>query len=156
MGPRLLAPRARWVGAALLGLGVGLAFVRFGLGVRPAWLELPAFAVYSAYFEVKAFTVFSKNLTDELILLLSLGGLWVLAFSAEPREDAAVAHERAAAWALALRLQLLFLGLAVVTVFGLGFVYVLVANLYAPVVLFLVLFRWRRWRVAARAEVTAC
>lgn len=155
MGARLLPPWAKWVGAAALGLGAALAVVRFGFGLRPAWLELPVFAAYSAYFEVKRFTVITKNVTDELLLLLSFGGLAAIALSRERDETEALGRLRGEALLLALKLNVALLALAVLTLFGVGFVYALVANVYALLLLYVVVFHARRRALRAAAPMEA-
>lgn len=119
---------------------------RFRYGFRPAVLDAKLFAVYSAYFEVKTLGVIEKNATDELALLLVLGGLVTAAMSKERTEDGRVAALRLKAALFALSAGSAAVVAAAFFFFGLGFVYVLVANLVVPLVLYLATFRWLAWR----------
>lgn len=153
---RLLPPWAAWAGAVALAAGTGLAVARFGYGVKPSWLELPVFALSSAYFEARAFTVITKNLTDELTLLLTVGGLFALALSRASDETDASARLRLDSLLLALKLNVVLLAVALLTVFGVGFVGVLVANLYALPALFLLVFHVRRAKARRGATEAPC
>ncbi len=148
MRERLFPPWGKKVGVAALALGLCLGVLRLGFGVKPGWLELPVFAMSSAYFESKFFTVITKNLTDEVILLSTLGGLFLVALSRERDETLRTALLRLDSLLLALKVNAVLLGAALVTVFGLGFVGVLFANLYTLLGVYLLVFHTRLRRPA--------
>lgn len=77
----LLPGTLRIPGSIFLTAGLTLLILRFYYGIKPEWLELPVFAVYSAYLDVKYMTVIQNQLVEEFGGLLLLAGLYMIAFS---------------------------------------------------------------------------
>lgn len=151
----MLSRRWQYPGWALLIPGVVLAVVRFRYGVRLEVFDARVFALYSAFIETRTFTFMPNSLSEEVPGLLMLAGLLLLAFSRESDEDEAIGHLRLQCFVLAFQLNALVMVLAFLTVFGLGFVAVLSANLFSTLILHGVLFRLglRRLRSTRAAAV---
>jgi len=148
----LLPSRFRWLGSALLLLGLALGVARFRFGFRPAFLHVKLFALYSAFFETKSFTLIEKNATDEVAALLLLAGLFAVAFSRERREDASLDALRLRALFAAVAADCLLLALSLFLVFGVGFVLVLATNMFATLTLYVIIFRCLLAARAVRAR----
>lgn len=66
---------------ALLCIGVGLVGMYFFIirGIKPDWLQLNVFTLYSKYLETKSFTIIQNNQGDELsVTIYWIGWLLIL------------------------------------------------------------------------------
>lgn len=68
----LLPYKFKLAGYFLLLPAIALVYLRFSLGIKFSFLQLPAFAVYSSYLEVKTFSLIQNNYTEELTALILL------------------------------------------------------------------------------------
>lgn len=151
----LLPVSCRWLGLALIAPGLALGIGKLAFGFSPTWLQLPAFALHVAYFQPRACVWITTNLTEEFAMSLPLVGLHLLAFSREPTEHAGLVGMRLRALLGAFWLNCLLLTMLILTVFGTTFLYVLVAQLYTGVVMYLVTFRILHWRSLRRHRSSA-
>lgn len=114
------------------------------------WLEWPVPALYGDTFLGNMprnwFIVFENNLTDELAAVLTLAGAMCLAFSRQPVEDEYVSRLRldSLLWATYVHHGLLLL--SVIFVYGSGFFVVLVLNVCAFLLVFIIRFYLLLWR----------
>ena len=147
----LLPSRAREIGWALLCAGAAFAFFVLRLGKRPAALDVRIFALYSAFFEKRSFAWIEKNLSIELTICVVLLGLFCVLFARERQETELTSALRVRALVGALFVNTALLCASLFTVFGLGFVYVLVVNLFSTFALAAVWFRYSVWRARRRS-----
>ena len=82
------------------------------------------------------------NLTDTLSILSLIGGMGLIAFSREAIEDEMIAQLRLKAFQGSLLVNYILLILATLLVWGLSYHSVLVYNLFTPLLIFILRFRW--------------
>jgi len=122
--------------------GVIALFIRFGLGVKPGFLDIKVFAIYSSIFESQYFTLVGNNVSEEIGLLLLLAGLFLISFSFEKNENEHVWKIRLKAIFIAIMLNCILLFAATLFVFGWGFLAVMSANLFSVLVFYNFIFRY--------------
>ena len=133
----------KWKYAGIVLFGISLIMTVWYL-IGDAQLELPVFAVVSAFFQTKWFVVYKTNIFDELIMLSALGGCFLMVFSRERTELPSFNLLRLRCWFDAVKYNALFMLLAIVFVYGTGFIVVLVVNMVLCMLLYLILFAFRK------------
>jgi hypothetical protein len=132
----------RLAGWVLLVPALFAAVLRFHFGLKPKVLECTVFAVYSSYFETRYFAFVQNNMAEEIAGVLLLLGLFFVGFSRERREDCRVDELRFRSLLLAVYINSALTLLSLLFVFGLGFVQVLIANLFTALVFYIAIFRY--------------
>jgi hypothetical protein len=89
---------------------------------------------------------FSVLITD-VILLTLISGLLLIGFSKEQTEDEQIFQLRLSCLQWSMYLNYLVLILSVVFINGLHFFYVIVYNMFTPLLFFTVVFRWRIYQL---------
>ena len=80
--PPWLLPRFfRFIGIFLTLAGIVLTILRFWAGIKPDFLEMKVFVIYSAYLETHEFSLITNNISEEICGIVLLLGLFFLAFS---------------------------------------------------------------------------
>ncbi|MHC1780508.1 MAG: hypothetical protein AB9922_09755 [Bacteroidales bacterium] len=138
-----LSHRIKYLGWILFCAGIvtGVLFAFFNLVIN-----LPVLAIFSSFMETKYFAVFTTNFTDELTLLLLLGGIFMIVFSKERGEEDSIDISeiffkiRARSIFRAIFYNTLFLIFSILFIFGQGFFWVLVFNLLSIFVIYLIIF----------------
>ncbi|MBK9356253.1 MAG: hypothetical protein IPN08_02500 [Bacteroidales bacterium] len=133
----LLSFHWKIVGFILLLAGIFLAILFFMFDFR---FTIPVFAVYSAFFETKVFTIIRTNFADELTMLTLMAGLALVAFSKERKEDAEFNIFRIKALYKAITINTIILLASVIFIFGSGFMAVMVVNIFLTLILYLVFY----------------
>ena len=128
---------AGWI-FAISGFTIGL--LRFQHNVQPRWLEIKVFAVYYSFFESKYFSTVDHNVTDEIAGILLLCGLIFLCFSREKIEDEHMPELRLRALLLSLYANTAFLILSIIVIYGIGFITILVINLFSLLFFYFIIF----------------
>ncbi len=128
--------KAGWL---LLILGLVFATAYAFLDFR---FTMPVFALFSYFAEVKFLAVFETNFADELTMVFLLSGLFLLSFSKEKKETARLEHLRNKALIKAFLYNTLFLFFSILFVYGMGFLGVLVVNLFSPLIIYLAAFAY--------------
>jgi hypothetical protein len=124
----------------IAGLILGTLFAFFNLVIN-----FPVLAIFSSFLEEKYFTVFTTNVTDELTLLLILGGMFLVVFSKDHLEENSQESSeklfeiRAKSMFKALYYNTILLFFSIIFVFGQGFFWVMILNLLSVFVLYLVI-----------------
>ncbi|MDD5571041.1 MAG: hypothetical protein PHD97_07775 [Bacteroidales bacterium] len=125
-------------------IGWFLVLIGVALGILYVWFNLrfiiPVFAVYSSYLETKMFVISRTNFADELILTSCLIGFFLIVFSVEKNETENLNLIRAKALIKSFVLNNVFLFLSVLFVYGYGFVYILIFNVFSFSVFYLLFF----------------
>ena len=124
-------------GYVLAGAGIIMAVLYFTVNFR---FEIPVFAVFSSYMEVKFFTFFKTNFADELIILSILAGLLLLVFTREKEEKEEFRELRFRAAALTALLNSAVLAASLLFIYGGGFMGILIGNIFSPFILYLLIF----------------
>jgi hypothetical protein len=84
-----------------------------------------------------------ENFTCELIGLLLLAGALLVAFSKEKREDEYLVHLRLSALIWAVYVNAALTALAFVMLYGFNFLYFMMCNLFAVLLLFIAKYQWK-------------
>ncbi len=138
----LLHRNYRFAGWILFSLGIVLSIIRFYYGIKLQILDLKTFAIYSSFFETKTFVVIRNNLTEETAALLALVGLLFITFSKEEEENQDVSNLRLRSLITAFYVNTIFLIISIFFVFGIGFVEVMMVNLFTPFLFYLIIFKY--------------
>lgn len=124
--------------------GVGLTMAGLVLLAGYAWLDFrvtaPVWAILSSFFETRAFTVTTTNLTDELLMVALLCGLSFMVLAEEKDEKRRYAVLRLKAWMSAFAINTALLLFTVFFFYGTAFVTILAINLYSTAVVYLIIF----------------
>jgi branched-subunit amino acid transport protein AzlD len=137
----LLPGNFRFAGILFLVSGLFLGVIRFYFGIKPDVLDMKPFAFYSSYIENKYLQFVGNNMSEEIVGLLVLCGLFSIAFSSDKEETPFKEQLRVKALYLTVYAQLVFLILSLLFTFGFAFVYMLMANMIFPLVFFIISFR---------------
>jgi branched-subunit amino acid transport protein AzlD len=137
----LLPGTFRFAGILFFLTGIFLGVIRFYFGVKPDLLDMKPFAFYSSYVENKYMQFIGNNMSEEIVGLLILCGLFLIAFSRDKVENELKAFMRVKALYLTVYAQIIFLILSILFTFGFAFVYMLMANMVFPIIFFLLSFR---------------
>lgn len=139
----LLNTKFRIVGMVITVTGVLFSYLHFGRGIKPDFLETKVFAIYSSYFDTKYFQVIPNNISEELCGILLLTGLFLIAFAREKKEEPHFNDLRFKALILTFYSSAAILFFSFIFIFGLGFMKVVILNIYIPLVLYILLFRYQ-------------
>lgn len=141
-GIYLLPNKFKIIGVLLFVVGIIITIIRFYFGVKPDWLDIKVFAVYSSFLQTKYFTFITNNILEELSGLILLVGLVFIAFSKEKTENEIIEQIRIRSFFYSVYSNILFTVFAFIFIFGLGFVYYLVLNMFVSLLLFIFIFRY--------------
>lgn len=132
----------RIYGWVILLFGLILGVIRFYFGVKPEFLNIKVFAVYSKYFETNYFKVIENHVSEELTALLILVGLFVISFTKEKIENESVSAIRYKSFILTFYINTLIIVLSFLFVYGFGFINILVINVFSPFIIYIILSRY--------------
>jgi hypothetical protein len=124
---------------------VGLALIFSHIPVRAVWERINPSIDQSHRLPVNPgdSTLFTgSHLFFITTTLLVLSGLFLIAFSKEKREDEQISKLRLDSLQWAVYLNYLTLAASVVFINGISFIDILRLNLYVPLVIFIIRFRW--------------
>lgn len=113
----LLPYRFRHAGYVMIILGFGAAYLYFR-GGRPAFFEIPVFAVVTSYAETRWFVIALTNSLDEIAFLFLLIGLLFIGFSKKKTENHLTNHTRIKALFYSAYITTILWGTAYLTVYG--------------------------------------
>lgn len=137
----LIPHKYKFVGIILLLLGIIAAYLRFYLGIKPTYLNLPVFAFYSSYLETKSFQVITNNISEEIVSLLLLLGLMFINFSKEVVENEIVNSIRLFSFSSSVLLNSVVLFFSVLFIYGFAFVNLLMLNMFSQLLFYQIIFR---------------
>ncbi len=136
----LLPRKYRFVGYLFLLIGFVSGFVRFYLGIKPDYLTLPVFAIYSEFIETKTFQFITNNISEEITALFCITGLFLIAFSKNKYEYESTQLIRLRALVYSIYFNTILLILSTMFVYGFGFITVLIVNIVSQLALFVLIF----------------
>jgi hypothetical protein len=141
-GKSMLLPGTfRFAGILFFVAGVFLGIIRFYFGIKPEVFDLKPFAFYSSYVENKYMQFVGNNMSEEVVGLLILLGLFMIAFARDKKETEIKDHLRVKALYLTIYIQTIFLVVSFLFTFGFAFVYMLIINIAFPFIVFIITFR---------------
>lgn len=146
----LLPNKLRIVGWLLLFVGIIFTAFRFYFGLKPEFLEIKVFAIYSSFLQKKYFSFITNNISEEICGLSILIGLFFLAFSKEKNENMNTLEIRIHSLFYANFLNVILLGLSFLFIFGLGFVHILILNIFLFLILFIIIFQYNLYQYRNR------
>ena len=146
----LLPNRFRIKGYGILAAGILTAILRFYYGYKPEILDLKVFAFYSSFLETKFFSIIEHNITDEIAELLLLLGLFLSAFTKEKNEEKYISI-RFRTLMLSFYFNCIFLFLCILFVYGLGFIEILMMNLYSNLLFYIIIFKILKYKYEKKA-----
>jgi hypothetical protein len=136
----------RFAGFVLFIPGLALGYLWGFAGFKPEWLSVPVFAVYSEYLKTVILGMTKTNLADELAgILLLTGTLWFVC-SKEKSESTTLDLLRYKALLLSVLINSAFLLFSILFIFGIGFIDVMIINLFSQLFLYLLVFRFLVFR----------
>ena len=145
MRSRFLLPHS-WRMAGIVIFLIGLAFF-----IADQWLNVEIFTWHHLRsFESQTLTgpSMDENFADEIKMLLILFGLIMIAFSKERIEDEYIAQQRLDSLQWAIYVNYAIFEICILTVYGGAFFSVTIYNVYTPLIIFIVRFRWMMYRVS--------
>lgn len=137
----LLPHKFMFVGLLLVVLGVISAYTRFYLGIKPSFLTIPVFTIYSSFIDTKTFQIITNNISEEIVILLLLIGLLLINFSKEKFEDDIVDNFRFKALLYSVLINSILLLLSTVFIYGLAFISILSINIFSQLFIYQIFFR---------------
>lgn len=137
-----LPNKLRIYGWVILLFGIILGVSRFYFGVKPEFLNIKVFAVYSKYFETNYFKVIENHVSEELIALLLLVGLFIISFTKEKIENDSVSAIRYKSLIFTFYINTVLIALSFLFVYGFGFINILVINVFSPFIIYIILSRY--------------
>ena len=137
-----LPNKLRIHGWVILLFGIILGVSRFYFGVKPKFLNIKVFAVYSKYFETNYFKVIENHVSEELTALLILVGLFIISFTKEKIENDSVSAIRYKSLIFTFYINTVLIALSFLFVYGFGFINILVINVFSPFIIYIILSRY--------------
>jgi hypothetical protein len=110
------------------------------MNLKPAFLNIKVFAVFSYYFEKKYFSVIENDAGEEIIIILFLSGLFMISFSKLKIETDDSVLLRIRAIILSIYINTVFLLLSALLIYGVGFLAIAVVNCFSFFIFYLVIF----------------
>ena len=141
-GKYLLPHYWQKAGWALFLLGVIALYLRFGLGIKPDWLLVKVFTFYSSIMETRYFTVTTNNISEEIGILLTGLGLFLIALSKEKDENKIIWELRAKSFIISVYINAAVFLFFVVFIFGWGFLAYMAINLFLWLFTYILVFRY--------------
>jgi hypothetical protein len=140
---KLLFPSVfRIIGLILFLGGAVAAFLRFSRGMKPGFLDVNVFAVYSMYFDTKYFRIIGNNISEEIAGILLLAGVFLFTFAREKKESPGLWYFRTRAFLIASYINTGFLILSFIFIYGLGFLFILCLNMFSLMIIYNLCFRY--------------
>ncbi len=152
-GIYLLPKSFRYAGWLFVILGIVSAVFRFHYGIKPEFLEIKVFAIYSSFLQSKYFSFITNNYSEEITGLLVLTGLLFIAFSKEKNDNEEIMLMRFRSLFLSVYINSIILILSLLFIFGLGFVDVLVLNIFSLPVIYIIVFRYSLFKLNKSSDV---
>ena len=137
----LLPHLFRFPGYLLAIAGAVAGIMRFWFDVKPKFLHMKVYAVYSEYLGEKYFHYIRDNMSEELVGVLLVLGAWLVAFSRDKNETDEKAVFRYRAMHISAWLQMVFLLFSLLLTYGIAFIYMLMLYMLLFPVTYYVIFR---------------
>jgi hypothetical protein len=131
----------RLPGFILVTAGSVLGIMRFWFDIKPRFLTMKVYAVYSEYLGEKYLHFIRDNMSEELTGVLLVLGIWMVALSRERNETEETADARNRAFVMSGYLQVLFLLGSLLLTYGIAFLYMSMMYLILPPALYYIIFR---------------
>jgi hypothetical protein len=111
-------------------VGIIALYLRFGMGIKPEWLQVKVFAMYSSLFDVRYFTFSENNISEEIGMFFTGLGLAMVTLSKEKMNTKMVGKLRQQAFIFTVYFNTLLFLIFVLFFFGWGFLAYMAVNLF--------------------------
>lgn len=148
---RLLAPKWKWLGAALAALGLILGFFSVFHEFEFPWLSFQLRDEERTDF----FRSAEENFTNEIALTLTVVGLLILAYTREKIEDERVRLIRLEAFQWSVLISFLLVLAGNWLLYSTDFYVFMVFNLFTPLVVFVLRFHYVLYKEARQTSKDA-
>ena len=137
----LLLPHGfRFPGFLFLMAGTVFGIMRFWFDIKPKFLVMRPFAVYSEYLGEKYMHFIRDNMSEELVGILLVLGTWLIALCRDKDESEEKMAMRIRAFSVSAYLQVVFLVFSLLFTYGIAFIYMLMMYMILPPVTFYLVF----------------
>ena len=111
---------------------------------EPDWLngKLPGLFTSDIFSNKNTFGIVETNLLNEILGLLTIVGGILFGFSKEKEEDEFIRQIRTESLVWAIYVNYAILALAMLFCFNFAFLWVMIFNLFTPLLFFIIRFRW--------------
>jgi len=120
--------------------GIIAACLVYVLNLKPAFLDIKVFAVFSYYFDKKYFSVIENDIGEEIIIILILTGLFLISFSRLKIESDVSIGIRIKALILSVYINTIFLLFSTIFIYGIGFLAITVVNCFSLFMINIIVF----------------
>ena len=134
---KLVAFKYKKWGLLCIVIGVVFSIINLCTDFR---IESPVLAIYSGYIEQRFFAISHTNITDEVAMFFLLTGLTVISLTEERIENEITKKIRYNALLLSIVVNYIYLAGSVLTIFGSGFVFIVVSCMFSQVTFYLICF----------------
>lgn len=131
----------RPLGIIFFTIGIILLILKYKFNLKPDFLDLKVFAIYSFYIEAKTFTIITHQMIADIAGILLLTGLFILSFTKEKMESDVIDSLRLKAFFLAAYINLFYLLVSILFFFGFGFVGALTLYMVVWLAAYFLVFR---------------
>lgn len=143
----LLPHRCRKAGWILFIPGLILSILRFYYGIKPTFLEMKVFAIYSSFLVTNKFKFITNNMAEEIAGLLVITGLFLISLSKEKNDKEDLIGQnnlmmiRLRSLIQAMFVNYILIFLSILFIFGFGFITVLILNLISLLIFYIIIFK---------------
>ena len=130
----------KYAGWLLLIIGLVMGYLVTFNHFMPDFLDVPVFAIYSAYIQKTVMGFTQTNLADEIAIIFILAGLAIFTFSKQKEEKSFYMNLRAESLFLSLAINTACLILLTLLVFGLGYIKIVFLNIFSIFIIYLIVF----------------
>jgi hypothetical protein len=148
----LLPSFFRLPGFILLIAGSVFGIMRFWFDIKPKFLTMKVFAFYSEYLAEKYFKFVRDNMSEELVGVLLVLGVWMVAFSRDKDETEEKTALRMRAMYISAYLQMFYLVFCLLTTFGIAYIYMLMMYMILFPATFFIVFRIMAGRIKSVSD----
>jgi hypothetical protein len=131
----------KYLSLVLLIPGVILFYIRFIQDIEYKFLDWKVFAIHSKFIETKSWTFIQNNMSEEIIGIFLLVGLYFLAFSREKVETEKTNEIRLQSFLLTIFINTILLVLSNLLFFGFSFLWVIIVDPFAVFIIYFIIFR---------------
>lgn len=142
----LLPKRLRSLGFVIVIIAGALFAIRFYFDIKPTWLNVNVFAIYSAYIETKIMEFITNQILEEVAAFLLITGLLLLAFTAENKEDEATNKLRLKSFFITGYMMVALYIAELTFLFGFGFMVSMLAAPFIYLIVYNIIFRLMLFR----------
>lgn len=147
----LLPHTFRYIGYLLILSSLGAAYLYF-LGGRPAFFEVPVFAIVTSYAETRWFVVAQTNALDEMALIFIMLGLIFIGFSRDKNESQIFDEARVKAIFYAVYITAALWGFLYIVIYGWPIIPVSAGMFLLFLIVFILSFRLLVYKKSAKSS----